>query len=441
MKRGFPLIFSLLAFLLVLTFLPVSFDVRKGLAILVFAAILWITEGLPLAVTSLSIPVLAVVLGIFDVKTAFSSFSHPIIFLFLGGFVLAAALTKYGLDKLIAFKIVSLSKGSPFTASVLLFLSTAFISMWISNTSTTVMMLPLALGIATALSGDKRLRSFLLLGVAYSASIGGIGTLVGSPPNGITAANLGMEFSDWLKAAFPVVIFLFPFLIAILYIYFKPKMKSKVEIEKVSFTMTKEKFTVLTIFSMTVILWLFSKKISSILGVSKYFDAVIAIFAVVLLFSFKLLTWEDVNKNTDWGTLLLFGGGLSLSQVLKATGTSKFIASLLVNSVTNLPPFFLVFSIVLFMIFLTELMSNTATAAIFIPILITAAKSLGLPPPFLALPAGIAASCAFMFPVATPPNAIVYGTGNVGQRDMLRVGLVLNVFFAFLITLYATFIL
>ncbi|TCK04535.1 SLC13 family permease [Phorcysia thermohydrogeniphila] len=430
MKKGIAVAVAFFAFFATLLFFPTETEVRKGLAILFFAAILWISEALPLPVTSLSIPLLASLLGVLDVKSAFSSFAHPIIFLFFGGFALATALTKYKLDKFLAFKIVSLSKGSLLWTSLSIFAATAFVSMWISNTSTTAMMLPLALGIAGAVSADKRLRSFLLLGIAYSASVGGIGTVVGSPPNGITAANLGIGFYDWMKFGLPTVAILFPLLFLALYFYFRPNLKERVTIEKYSFNLSKKSIGVLAVFALTVFLWLFGKKLSLVLGIKKYFDALVAVTAVFLLFAFKLVDWKDLDKGTDWGTLYLFGGGLSLSHVLKTTGASKFLAESFIQASGHLPAFLLVFSVTLLMIFFTELMSNTATAAIFIPILITLASEMNLPPHELALPAGVAASCAFMLPVATPPNAIVYGTGEVEQRDMIKVGLLLNVIFA-----------
>jgi len=410
--------------------------VKKGLILLEFGAVFWITEALPLSITSLLIPVLGVLLGVGSVKEAFSSFAHPIIFLFFGGFALATALSKYSLDRLIAFKIVSLSRGSFLLTSLLLFVATAFVSMWISNTSTTAMMLPLALGLLGAAAADWRVKHFVLLGIAYSASVGGIGTLVGSPPNGITAAELGMGFTDWLKVGLPTVFVLLPLLFLLLYLYFRPKLKGEIEVEEFEFRLGKRELLVLTVFGITVLGWLFSKPLSHALGVGKYFDALVAVVGVALLFAFNLVNWREVEEGTDWGTLYLFGGGIALSHFLKTTGASKFIAGALIDFISGLPVFLLILSATLFMIFLTELMSNTATAAIFIPILISAANSLNLPPHLLALPAGIAASCAFMLPVATPPNAIVYGTGEVKQGRMMRVGLLLNLLFGFVISLF-----
>ena len=425
----------------VLSMLGVEPQVKKGLFILLFAAVFWIFEILPLPVTALSIPLLGIFTGVDSVKGSFSSFAHPIIFLFFGGFALATALTKYSLDRFIAYKIVSLSKGSFLISSFLLFTATAFVSMWISNTSTTAMMLPLALGIlGTLRESNWKVSHFILLGVAYSASVGGIGTLVGSPPNGITAANLGMGFTDWLKFGLPTVVVLLPLLFLVLFVYFRPKVEEGLAFETMRLEFSKERVLVLATFLITVVGWLFSKPISHLLGVHKYFDAAVAVLAVVLLFAFKLVNWREVEEGTDWGTLLLFGGGITLSHFLKVTGASRFIAHAFVSGVSGLPSFLLVLAVALFMIFMTELMSNTATAAIFVPILVSAAKGLGLPAEELAIPAGIAASCAFMLPVATPPNAIVYGTGEVEQGHMLRVGFLLNLIFAVAIALICYFI-
>jgi sodium-dependent dicarboxylate transporter 2/3/5 len=437
-------VLGIAVFIILLLFilgLPISENIQKGLIVLDFAAVFWILEILPLPVTALSVPVLGVLLGVDSVKGALSSFAHPIIFLFFGGFALAAALQKYSIDKFIAWKIVSLSKGSLFLSSVFLFLATAFVSMWISNTSTTAMVLPLALGILGTAKGDWRLKHFVLLGIAYSASVGGIGTVVGSPPNGITAAELDMTFTDWLRFGLPTVAVLLPLLVAVLYAYFRPDFSSSLSIESFELKFGKKEKLVLLVFGITVLLWLLGKPISHAVGVKKYFDAVVAILAVVLLFVLNLVNWREIEEHTDWGTLLLFGGGITLSHFLKISGASKFIANSFVGFVSHFPPYLIVLSVVMFMIFMTELMSNTATAAIFVPILITAAQTLGMKPVELALPAGIAASCAFMLPVATPPNAIVYGTGEIKQKYMISAGLILNLLFSIAIALLILFIL
>ncbi len=441
MNKNIFVILATLVFLGILFFAPFEEGVRKGFAILSVAAILWITEAIPLSVTALLIPILGVYLGVFDVKTAFSYFAHPLIFLFFGGFVLAIALSKHEVNKFVAYKIVSLS-GNRFLVSVfLLMLATSLVSMWISNTSTTAMMMPLALGILGTLQGkvDEKVYTFTLLGIAYAASVGGIGTLVGSPPNGIAAGILNLSFADWLKFGIPVFLILFPLLFIILLLIFRPPVGLKVErTESVAFELTTPRVFVLLIFLLTALAWIFSKQIAHFIGVKKYFDAVIAITAVILLVLFRVVDWKDINRGVSWGTLLLFGGGIALSGIMKKTGTAKFIADWLVDILSGVSTFVFLLIIVLFVIFMTELMSNTATTALIAPILFATAQSLNKPPEMLVIPAAVAASCAFMLPVATPPNAIVYGTGYIKQRDMMRVGFILNIVFAFVLAAFFT---
>ncbi len=442
MNKNTFVIIAAFVFLGILLFAPFEEGVRKGFAVLSVAAILWITEALPLSVTALLIPVLGVYLGVFDVKTAFSYFAHPLIFLFFGGFVLAIALSKHEVDKFVAYKIVSLS-GNRFLVSVFfLMLATSLVSMWISNTSATAMMMPLALGILATLrsQADKKVYTFTLLGVAYAASVGGIGTLVGSPPNGIAAGILNLSFTDWLKFGIPVFLILFPLLFLILYLVLRPPVGLKVErTENVTFELTNQRLLVLLIFLLTAIAWIFNKQIAHFFGVKKYFDAVIAITAVILLVLFRVVDWKDINRGVSWGTLLLFGGGIALSGIMKKTGTAKFIADRLVDILSGVPTFVFLLIIVLFVIFMTELMSNTATTALVAPILFAAAQSLNKPPEMLVIPAAVAASCAFMLPVATPPNAIVHGTGYIKQRDMMKVGIILNIVFAFVLAAFFSF--
>ena len=439
--KNIYVLIAFVVFFLILFFSPFDEGVRKGISILTLAAILWITEAIPLSVTALLIPVMGVYLGIFDVKKALSYFAHPLIFLFFGGFVLASALSKYEVDRYIAYKIVSISKQRFIVSAFLLMLATSLISMWISNTSTTAMMMPLALGILSALGGekDKKIYTFLLLGVAYSASVGGIGTLVGSPPNGIAAGILNLSFPDWLKFGIPVYLILFPLLFVILYLIFRPPLDLKVKpVEEIKFEFTKERVLVLLIFLFTALAWIFSKKIAPFFEVKKYFDTVIALTAVILFVLFRLLDWKDIREGVSWGTLLLFGGGISLSGIMKSTGTAKFISQKLIAILHDVPVFIFLLIIVLFVIFLTELMSNTATTALIAPILFSTAQMLNKPPEMLVIPAAVAASCAFMLPVATPPNAIVYGTGYIQQRDMIKTGIVLNIIFAIVLALFFT---
>lgn len=430
--------------ILILSVLPLNADpdVKKGLIILLIIAGLWISELIPLSITSLLVPVLAVLAGLMDVKKAFSPFAHPIIFLFFGGFVLATALSKYEIDKFIAYKIAKISGNKFILASFILMSVTAFISMWISNTSTTAMMLPLAIGMLKSVEkAERKNYTFLLLGIAYSASIGGMGTLVGSPPNGIAAGLLNISFYEWLSFGIIFVILLLPLMFLSIYFLFKPDPLNISGVGGYSINFGIKEKGVVFIFLMTVLGWLSSKNISSFLGVGKYMDSIIAIICVILLSSFKLISWSDIKEKTDWGTLYLFGGGLALSEVLKVSGSANFISSKLSYLIEDFPEIFIVIIAVLFIIFATELMSNTATTAIFAPILMSTAHTLNLLPSELVIPTALASSCAFMLPVATPPNAIVYGSGYIRQKDMLKAGLVLNILLGTSIAIISYFIL
>ncbi len=426
-------------------FLPVPTHVAKGLSILFLAAALWITETLPLPVTALFIPALAVLVGVLGVKEALSSFAHPVIFLFLGGYALAAALHKHSLDVRVGRRIVAAGRQSPALSIGLLFLSTAFISMWVSNTATTVMMLPLALGVLESLGGreaSSALKAFVLLGVAYSANIGGIGTLVGSPPNAVTAAVVGVSFSQWFPMGVTYVAVLLPLMVGVLYVMLRPtwgRAVSPPEAKEEPPAGWRGKDVVLGgIALLTVGLWLMSRPISSLLGIEKHFDSVVSLLAVILLVATGSVSWEEIEGYADWGVLILFGGGLTLSVVLDATGASEFLARSMHSLLSGHSPLLLLGGGVALMVFLTELASNTATAAVMVPVFFSLGAAVpSLAPEQLPLAVGVAASCAFMLPVATPPNAIVYGTGLVKQRTMIAVGLVLNLVCVVVITLLA----
>ena len=448
---------ALIAFALIYWLLPIedtathtAAQVRTGLAILALAAILWLTEAIPLAITALLVPVVAVLTGVFsgDPKTivpqAFAGFAHHLIFLFLGGFGIAAALTRQGLNSWLANGILTLAGGRFHMTCIGLFCAAAFTSMWISNTATTALLFPVALGLLS----DLRTRAgaqtaakaapFVLLGLAYSANIGGIGTIIGTGPNAIAAERLGIGFAEWLKFGIPCVAILFPSLIAILFLVLRPGKTPDLTRNTEPFIFTPRRILTLTIFLLTVVCWLCSKPLSGVFNVTKGFDSIIAVSSVVLMASFGLVRWKDVDRTTDWGVIILFGGGLTLGKVLTLTGASSFLASHL-NQLTAGWPFILVVgAVVLFVIFLTELTSNTATTALFVPVFYQVALEIGVSPPQLVLPLTIAASCAFMLPIATPPNAIVYGSGQVLQRTMMRTGLILNLSFAVILTALST---
>ncbi len=420
---------NILLFIILFNTLPFEPQVVTGISILVFVAILWLTEAIHVSITALLIPMLAVFLGVFNTQAALNNFSNSIIFLFLGGFALAAALHKQKLDQALADKVLLLARGRMSVAVFMLFGVSAGLSMWISNTATAAMMLPLVLGVMTKLDAKKNHNTFLfvLLGIAYSASIGGIATLVGSPPNAIAAAEVGLNFTEWMKLGLPISLILMPIAILVLYTMTKPDLSHKFELDHKPVEWTNGKMVTLAIFLLTVTLWIFSKPINTMLGGFAKFDTLVAIGAILLLGASRAVEWKDIEKTTDWGVLILFGGGICLSNVLKATGTSVFLAHSLTGFLEQAGVLLTILSVVAFVVFLTEFASNTASAALLVPVFATIAEALGLSPVILSALIAVAASCAFMLPVATPPNAIVFGTGHIKQKEMMRIGFVLNI--------------
>ncbi|ELB1136847.1 DASS family sodium-coupled anion symporter [Vibrio parahaemolyticus] len=430
---------NILLFIILFNTLPFEPQVVTGICILVFVAILWLTEAIHVSITALLIPMLAVFLGVFNTQAALNNFSNSIIFLFLGGFALAAALHKQKLDQALADKVLLIARGRMSVAVFMLFGVSAGLSMWISNTATAAMMLPLVLGVMTKLDAKKNHNTFLfvLLGIAYSASIGGIATLVGSPPNAIAAAEVGLNFTEWMKLGLPISLILMPIAILVLYTMTKPDLSHKFELDHKPVEWTNGKMVTLAIFLLTVTLWIFSKPINTMLGGFAKFDTLVAIGAILLLGASRAVEWKDIEKTTDWGVLILFGGGICLSNVLKATGTSVFLAHSLTGFLEQAGVLLTILSVVAFVVFLTEFASNTASAALLVPVFATIAEALGLSPVILSALIAVAASCAFMLPVATPPNAIVFGTGHIKQKEMMRIGFVLNIACIGALTLFA----
>ena len=430
---------NLALFFTLLETLPYDHNVVVGLSILIFAAVLWLTEAVHVSITAMMVPMLAIGLGVFDTSTALANFANPVIFLFLGGFALAAALHSQKLDQAIADKMLVMAKGRMKNAVLLMFIATAGLSMWISNTATTAMMLPLALGLLNKVDAKQEPGTyiFVLLGIAYCASIGGIGTLVGSPPNAIAAANTGLDFIGWMKMGMPIALILLPIMVALLYVITRPNLNHSFEIDHTPVEWTHTRVMTLVIFLLTVACWIFSTPLNAALGNFKDFDTLVAIGAILALGISRVVTWKEIEKTTDWGVLLLFGGGLALSAVLKVTGTSLFLAETLSGLLNHAGGLVTMLVVVTFVVFLTELASNTASAALLVPVFAGVAESLGVNPIVMAVLIAISASCAFMLPVATPPNAIVFGSGYVPQRSMMKVGLYLNFLCIAVITLYA----
>jgi sodium-dependent dicarboxylate transporter 2/3/5 len=423
--------------LVLIKILPFSAQENRGLALLIFIGILWLTEAFNITVTSLMVPVVAIGLGLINTQKALAPFSTPIIYMFFGGFVVAAVLQIQNLDKIIANYIIRLAKGNLKLSITYLFTATTFLSMWINNTAVAAMMLPLTMGMLKGINAEKnhRLYAFVLLGMAFSASIGGIGTLVGSAPNAILASQIQVTFTEWLGYGFPVMVLLVPSMIFSLWVILRPdfSVDFNPSLEKVSFN--RKNIITLMIFIGMAIMLLFSSLlnpwISAFLELPKKienFDTVIALCVVIFICISGVATWKEIQERVEWGVLVLFGGGLTLSIVMKDSGASKIMADSIVQFVQTKPLWVLCFVITAFIIFLTEFTSNTASAALIMPIVISVAQSMNLPPIALAAIIACGASCAFMLPIATPPNAIVFATGNVKQLDMAKVGLILNLF-------------
>ena len=424
--------------------LPWPAAVSHGFALLVFIAFLWLTETLQVTLTALLVPIGAVVLQILTLPQALSHFANPVLYLFLGGFALAAALHRQQLDTYLALRMIHLAGGRLSRAVWLMFLASGLLSMWISNTATVAIMLPLALGLLNDIDRQRQLNThtFVLLGVAYSANLGGMGTLVGSPPNAIAAAYSHLGFFDWMQLGVPVMLILWPLALGILYLLLRPNLQHQLNLAEVSeqavWIWNRMRRLTLLIFGVTVLAWVFSQPLSRLLGNLDQFDSLVALVAIVAVGASGVASWPDIERQTEWGVLLLFGGGLCLSAVLQVSGTSAFLAQQMVSLFGGAPSWLVVLVIATFVVFLTELASNTATAALMVPLFAPIASSLGLSPVVMSVMVALAASCAFMLPVATPPNAMVFATGRVPQRQMMRVGLVLNIFCSLVLTLLVT---
>ncbi len=442
---------------------------RLVAAIGVFMATLWVTEAIPIPATAL-LPIVLVPLatrGEIPVARAAAPYANDIVFLFMGGFMLALAMERWNLHRRIALHIMLRVGARPASLIAGFMIASALLSMWVSNTATVVMMLPIATSVITLVrreiirsgaavptgaGGQFHFALCMLLGTAYGASIGGVGTLIGTPPNLLMTGflrDLGVEisFARWLLVGVPFVAVFIPItwfvltrLIFPLQISELPGGKALIHRElEAQGLMTRAEVAVLIVFLLTAALWITRPVLQKIsLGASGWRplagleDSVIAIGAALVLFGLPidwgrgvfLLTWEQAVK-LPWGTLILFGGGLSLAAAVQSTGLAAYIGSG-VQALQGVPTWVVVLVVIALLVFLTELTSNTATIATFLPILAAVATGLGIEPALLIVPATISVSLAFMMPVATPPNAIIFGSGEVTIAQMCRAGFVLN---------------
>ncbi|WP_194775867.1 SLC13 family permease [Pararhodonellum marinum] len=443
-------------------------EARIMLAVTAWVATWWITEAIPIAATALLPLVLLPLLGALPIGQAASNYAHPMVLLYMGGFMIAAAIEKWNLHRRIALTIIHWI-GSHVRMIILGFMvATAFLSMWISNTATTLMMLPIAMAVVKQMDVDPLDQSLrpqaigkaLMLGIAYSASIGGVATLIGTPTNIILAGVIkeiyGVEisFAQWMLFGLPISVLLLGICwwYLVRFAYHLPKglqiAGGQTEIEKQLHDLGpigKAEIRVLVVFLLVSFFWITRDLIWNRL-IPQLDDTIIAVCGVLLLFVLpsshnqtKLLDWKTA-ESIPWGILILFGGGLALAEGFKTTGLADWIGGQFVF--LDYLPYWLFLLFVIFSVnFLTEITSNVATASMLLPILSAVAISMNIHPYGLMVGATMAASCAFMLPVATPPNAVVFGSGYLTIPDMVRAGLWMNLISILLVAFFTYFLL
>ena len=485
LKNKIGLAAGIILFVLILL-LPsgssMSHDTKLTAACAVLMAVWWITEAIPLPATALIPLVFFPLAGIMDAKTVSLSYADSNVFLFMGGFMIAMAMQRHNLHKRIALNVIRLVGTSAKKIVLGFMIATGFLSMWISNTATAMMMLPIALAIIDhayelELKSNSEIKTpkenykfgiALMLGIAYSASIGGVGTIIGTPPNIIFAGIVKslfpeipeIGFTEWMLIGIPIVLVFLPLCWFYLVNMAVPLKDLKIvggkniinkELISLGSMKTAEKLT-LMVFVLTAMGWIFRKDIqmgefsipgwTNFLGIEDYIhDGTVAMAGALLLFIIPaslqrkeyVLNWEWA-KRIPWGILILFGGGFALASGFRETGLDIWIGNAF-GSIHYGSVLILVIAICLLLTFLTEITSNTATVTMMLPVLAAMALSLQVPPLALMIPATIATSFAFMMPIATPPNAIVFGSKYLKIRDMARAGFALNLFGVIIITL------
>ncbi|TAJ14998.1 DASS family sodium-coupled anion symporter [Marinilabiliaceae bacterium JC017] len=425
----------------------------KVIALVTWMLVWWITEFIPLPATSLLPLIILPTFSIVEIKSVAIPYSSPVIFLFLGGFMIALALEKWNLHRRIALHILKMMGASADRIVLGFVLASAFLSMWISNTATAVMMLPIILSVVSMITKNTsetpknihNLKISMLLGMAYGASIGGMGTLIGTPPNAILAGyirssyNIEVGFLDWMLFALPIVmviiIVMYLLITKVVYPNKMGRIESiplivKEELKGMGPMQRDEKVT-LALFVLAAFLWITRSGINQLFNITLD-DASIAMVISVIFFVVpsskatgeRLLEWKDTSK-LPWGVIILFGGGLSIASALGNTGILTLLANY-ITSIQGLSLTMLSFVLMIILVIMTELMSNTALSTIFLPIIASIGVSLGFNPVAFAAPMILAMSCVFNFPMGTPPNAVVFASGELKISNMVRVGFMLD---------------
>ena len=464
-KNILGLILGPILFLVIMIFVDaegLSFEAKCILASTAWMAIWWVTECVPISVTALLPIVLFPLTGGMDLATTTAAYGHKLVFLFVGGFLIALAIEKWHLHKRLALNIIRVTGSNKSRVILGFMLATAFLSMWISNTATSIMILPVGLAIISQLKDDPKtvenenevFGKSLMIAIAYSASIGGMATLIGTPPNmvlaGVVEESYGIKLNmfDWMKFGVPLSSFLlFVCWLYLTKIAFKFKNEEfsagKEEILRQINKLGKfsnEEIKVLVVFTLTALGWIFRGSIETIFPMID--DTIIAIFFAVTLFiiptknqktNTTLLVWNDTVK-LPWGILILFGGGMAIASAFGKSGLALWIADLLQN-LNDVSLFLIILIIVTSINLLTEVTSNMATTAMLLPVLVTISLAIDVHPYFLLVAATLAASCAFMLPISTPPNAVVFGSGFLKIEDMFKKGVWMNLISIITITL------
>ncbi|MFC2147800.1 DASS family sodium-coupled anion symporter [uncultured Eudoraea sp.] len=446
-----PLLFFIFANLP--NFIPENESANSVIAVALWMVIWWITEAVSISVTALLPLVLFPVMEIMSITDVGANYGSPIIFLFFGGFVLALALEKVNLHKRIALNIIKITGTTPNKVVLGFMIATASLSMWISNTASTVVMLPIAMSVIGLLINDKdgytkndqNFALSVMLGIAFSANAGGIATVIGTPPNSVMIGlleneyNIEISFLKWMTLGLPfsIILLIISYLVLVKWMFPNRQLKFKAskdvinsELKKLGPISGKEKM-VLVIFGITVFLWIFRTLINKIfpgLGLS---DTIISMLAAISLFAVPynirkgdfIIKWKDTQK-LAWGILILFGGGLALAKGMSVSGIVDIVSNAIATSEISI--LFTASLLIILMLFMTELMSNVALVAVLAPVVAGIAIGLDIPIIYLLIPVTIASSCAFMLPMATPPNAIVFASGYIKVHQMAKVGIVLN---------------